>query len=109
MNKLNLLVSFRDRSRRRDERRRYSRRIIKHAFASDKWIEVVRSSYVFWPKDDRRSQERRNVMRRMVERRARLQKHRLHSLRQQMLTRHLQSPILTEEERKMLNELNRRL
>jgi len=37
MNKLNLLVSFMDKNRRREDRRRSPRRIIKHAFASDKW------------------------------------------------------------------------
>jgi len=104
MHKLNLLVSVRDKSRRRDERRRYSRRLIKHAFGSEKWVQVVRASYVFWPKEDRRSKERRNNIRRMVERRTRLHKYRLRALRQQ----HLQSQILTEEERKMLNDLNRR-
>lgn len=108
MNKLNLLVSLTDRNRRRKERRQYARRIFKHAFGSDKWVQVVRSSYVFWPKEDRRFQERRIVTRRMAERRTRLRKYRRHAIRQQTLRNHLQSQMLTEEERKMLNDLNRR-
>ncbi len=108
MNKLNLLVSLTDKNRRREERRQYSRRIVKHAFGSDKWVEVVRASYVFWPKEDRRSEERRSVTRRMVERRTLLRKYRRHALRQQPLRKYLQGQILTEEERKMLNDLNRR-
>jgi hypothetical protein len=108
MNKLNLLVSLTDKSRRKEERRQYYRRIFKHAFASDKWLEVVRSSYVFWPKEDRRFQERRSVTRRIVERRILLRKYRRHALRQQPLRNHLQGQMLTEEERKMLNDLNRR-
>jgi len=109
MNKLNLLVSFMDKNRRREERRRAPRRLIKHAFASDKWVQVVRSSYVFWPKEDRRSLERRSVTRRMVERRTLLQKHRRHVIRQQTIRKHFQSQILTDDERKMLNDLNRRI
>lgn len=108
MNKLNLLVSFTDKNRRREERRSYSRRIIKHAFGSDKWVRVVRSSYVFWPKEDRRFQERRSVTRRMVERRTRLRKYRHHAFRQEALRNHAQSQMLTEEERKMLDDLSRR-
>jgi hypothetical protein len=64
MNKLNLLVTFTNKNRRREERRRYSSRIIKHAFGSDKWVQVVRSSYMFWPKEGRRTQQRRSLMRR---------------------------------------------
>ena len=108
MNKLNLLVSLRDKNRRREERRRYPRRIIKHAFGSDKWVQVVMSSYVFWPKQDRRSQNRRSVTRRMVERRITVRKYRRHALRQSTLKNHLQNQMLTEEERKMLSELSRR-
>jgi len=108
MNKLNLLVSLTDRNRRREERRQSSRRIFKHAFGSEKWIQVVRSSYVFWPKEDRRFQERRTITRRMVERRTLLRKYRRHALRQQTLRNHLQSQMLTAEERKLLNDLNRR-
>ena len=63
---------------------------------------------MFWPKEDRRSQERRSLTRRMVERRTPLQKHRRHALRQQTLRKPLQSQMLTEDERKMLNDLNRR-
>lgn len=108
MNKLNLLGSLRDKSRRRDERRSKSRRTIKYTFGSDKWVEVVRALYVFWPKVDRRGQERRDVTRRMAERRTRLQQYRLHGFRQQTFRKQLQSQTLTEEERKMLNDLNRR-
>jgi hypothetical protein len=108
MNKLNLLVSLTDKSRRRAERRQYYRRILKHAFGSDKWVQVVRSSYVFWPKEDRRFQERRSLTRRMVERRAQLRKYCRPALRQQPLRTHLQGRMLSEEERKMLNDLNRR-
>jgi hypothetical protein len=108
MNKLNLLVSLTDKNRRREERRQYFRRILKHAFGSDKWVEVVRSSYVFWPKEDRRFQERRSVTRRMVERRTLLRKYRRHALRQHPLRNYLQGQMLSEEERKMLNDLNRR-
>ena len=108
MNKLNLLVSLTDKNRRREDRRQFFRRIIKYAFGTDKWIEVVRSSYVFWPKQDRRFDERRTITRRMVERRTLLRKYRSHAFRQQTLRKHLQSQMLTEEERKMLNDLNRR-
>jgi hypothetical protein len=108
MNKLNLLVSLTDKSRRREERRQYYRRILKHAFGSDKWVQVVRSSYVFWPKEDRRCQERRSVTRRMVERRTLLRKYRRHAFQQPSMRNHLQGQMLTEEERRMLNDLNRR-
>lgn len=108
MNKLNLLVSLTDKNRRREDRRQYFRRLIKHAFGSDKWVAVVRSSYVFWPKEDRRFQERRSVTRRIVERRTLLRKYRRHALRQLPLRSYLQGQMLSEEERKMLNDLNRR-
>tara|TARA_R110001606_G_scaffold395664_1_gene568355 strand:- start:37476 stop:37808 length:333 start_codon:yes stop_codon:yes gene_type:complete len=109
MNKLNLLVSFTDKNRRREERRSYYRRVIKHAFGTEKWVQAVRSSYAFWPKQDRRSLERRSLTRRMVERRTRLRKYNHHAaLGQQKLRNYRQSQMLTEEERKMLNELSRR-
>lgn len=108
MNRINLLVSLTDMNRRREERRQYYRRIFKHAFGSDKWVEVVRSTYAFWPKEDRRFQERRSVTRRIVERGALFGKYRRHGLRQQPLKNHYQSQILTEEERKMINDLSRR-
>ncbi len=108
MNKLNLLVSLTDKNRRREDRRSNSRRIIKYAFGSDKWVLVVRSSYTFWPKEDRRAQERRSITRRMVERRIQLRKYRRNPLRQRVLGKHHQSQMLSEEERKMLNDLSRR-
>jgi hypothetical protein len=78
MNKINLLVSLTDMNRRREELRQYYRRIFKDAFGSDKWVEVVRSTYTFWPKEDRRFQERRSVTHRIVEQGALLEKYRHH-------------------------------
>lgn len=109
MNKLNLLVSSRDRNRRQRDRRNTPRRIIQYAFGSEKWIQVVRALYIFWPKEDRRAQERRTVTRRMAERRMALSKYRLYAFRKQgVLRRQQESLVLTEEEKKMLSELNQR-
>jgi len=100
MDKLNLADS-RNKNRRIMERRVSSRRTIKHAFGSKKWVQAVEEAYLLWPKQDRRIQERRIVSRRLGERRTGLQKHRRWSSRQQ--------PLLTPEEISMLRALSRRL
>lgn len=108
MNKLNFLGSMRDKNRRKQDRRHSSRRTINYIFGSEKWIQAVRSSYLFWPNQDRRTQERRGVTRRIVERRTRLQKYRDYASRQLTTSKQLKVPLLTDEERQMLNDLNRR-
>jgi hypothetical protein len=100
------LDSNRDIKRRVEERRRHSRRIITHAFASAEWIKVVQSSYTFWPREDRRDQQRRSVSRRMAERRIQSQQYYQRALRKQPLQQHVKSQLLTTEEKSMLNKLN---
>ncbi len=104
----NLNQIYRKNNRRVEERRRYARRIIKHAFGSKEWKQVMQASYVFWPKEDRRVDERRSVNRRLVERRTGLENYRRQSLRQQALRRNGQRQRLTSEELKMISDLNNR-
>jgi hypothetical protein len=93
----------RGQSRRRLERRSDCRRVIKYAFGSEQWVEAVQSSYILWPKLERRESGRRKTERRIerihYQSRIRRQRVRKQSLHQSMLT---------AEEKKMLNDLNRR-
>lgn len=98
--------SNRDIKRRVEERRRHSRRVITHAFASAEWIKAVQSSYAFWPKEERRDQQRRSASRRMAERRTQSQKYYQRALRKQALQQHVHSQVLTAEEKSMLDKLN---
>jgi hypothetical protein len=108
MNNLNS-VDFRDKCRRVEERRIVSRRIINHPFGSAKWIKAVQTSYLLWPKEDRRIDDRRSVSRRMTERRIQIHKPRRRTTHQRTLNEHIQKPLLTAEEIRMLRELSRRL
>jgi hypothetical protein len=65
-------------------------------------------AYVFWPIEYRRFQERQSLTRRMVELRTRSREYHGHAFQHQTMRNHLQGQILTEEERKMLNDMNRR-
>lgn len=109
MNKINLLVSLGDKNRRVKDRRNEPRRVVEHAFGSEKWIQVIRSSYVFWPKEEQRIQERREETRRIAERRTERrvgqEKQRFEAFRKQTLKRPRQNQTLTEEERQMLRDL----
>ncbi len=101
-------VEYRDKARRIDERRRYTRRLVTAAFGSDKWVEAIQSNYVLWPKQDRRSSERRNVDRRWAERRSQLRAYRRKAFRQRIMDKQMPSHTLTTEERNMLNDLYNR-
>lgn len=102
------LTELRSRSRRHHERRDGCRRVIKHTFGSEQWIKEVQSNYILWPKQDRRSEERRSGSRRISERRLDLVQYRSRVRRQRMLKQYMKQPMLTNEEKKMLNDLNRR-
>jgi hypothetical protein len=66
-------------------------------------------AYVFWPIEYRRFQERQSLTRRMVGLRTRAYHgHAFQQQTTQTMRNHLQGQILTEEERKMLNDMNRR-
>ena len=101
-------VDNRDDSRRQQERRTGCRRIIKFRFGSEQWVKAVQSSYVLWPKQDRRLGERRYLSRRVSERRSDVKQYRSRLRRQRALKQYIQQPILTAEEKKLLNDLNRR-
>mgnify|MGYP006077434365 CR=1 FL=1 len=105
------LVDFRDKCRRVDERRAVSRRLIKHPFGSAKWIQAVQTSYLLWPKEDRRINDRRCASRRMAERRMQIHKPRRQTTyqRQRALNKNIHKPLLTAEEIRMLRDLTRRL
>lgn len=103
----------RKKNRRTEEHRRHARRINQHAFGTEQWRLVIEASYAFWPKEDRRLEERRSLSRREEERRTGLANYRRQSLRQQVLRRSEQKERLTTEDRltteeiKMLNEMNK--
>jgi hypothetical protein len=101
-------IDTRDQCRRVEERRNHSRRLIKYPFGSAKWVEAVQSTYIMWPREDRRDQDRRIVSRRRNERRNVLHAYRRRSRHQRMMDRTIRSQALTIEERNMLNDLNRR-
>lgn len=95
----------RDKSRRSVERRHACRRTIKHAFGSEQWVKAIQTKYVLWPKLDRRVDERRCASRRIADRRAH-HPYRNRTRRQRVLQRYTRHPVLTDEEKKMLNSLN---
>jgi hypothetical protein len=96
-------TSSRRHSRRIEERRNHCRREIAYAFGSDDWVRVIKSSYVLWPKTDRRNQERRYLSRRNLERRLRLQTYR----RPQHLSLedHIERHGLTSDEKNMIEAI----
>lgn len=55
---------YRQKKRRRIERRLMERRSISFPFGSDEWCQLIKKNYLLWPKIDRRNLERRNLMRR---------------------------------------------
>jgi hypothetical protein len=95
-------------SRRIEERRRGCRRLIKHAFGTEQWIKAVQSTYLLWPKEERRTDERRSVSRRLAERRVEVSQYRNRTRRPRILKQYIQQPMLTAEEKALLNELNKR-
>jgi hypothetical protein len=99
---------YRDKMRRTTERRQRVRRVIRAAFGSDKWIAAIQSSYVLWPKQERRDRERRSIDRRWAERRTQLRALRRRPYRQRIIDKVIRSQTLTAEERSMLNDLNNR-
>lgn len=92
-------------SRRASERRKSTRRVIEHAFGTEKWIRSIQAEYLLWPKEDRRRHERRLSNRREVERRVQLRKYRRNPLRYGVRKHPVDKPILTAEEKNMLNDL----
>lgn len=105
--KLNI-TDYRETNRRVAERRYHKRRVIPHAFGTAEWIQAVQQAYVFWPRQDRRSQERRVAKRRGEERRIDVAKYRQLSLRRRIHRQTPQTQILSREERQMLHDLNNR-
>jgi hypothetical protein len=99
-------TSSRQHSRRIEERRNHCRREIEYAFGSEKWIQVLKSSYLLWPKIDRREQERRDLSRRNLERRVRLQTYRRPQHRS--LQDHIEIHGLTADEKNMIEALTRK-
>jgi hypothetical protein len=97
-------TSSRQHNRRIEERRNHCRRVIFYPFGSDEWVHEISESYLLWPKDDRRHQERRYDSRRHIERRTLLKNHR-HRLRQLALNGYIRRQGLTTEEKNMLDGL----
>ena len=98
----------RGQSRRRLERRSGCRRVIKYAFGSEQWVKAVQSSYILWPKLDRRESDRRFSGRRKTERRVERIQYQSRIRRQRVRKQSLHQSMLTAEEKKMLNDLNHR-
>jgi len=88
------LQHLRSSSRQRSERRNQDRRKVNSPFGSKEWIEAVKAKYAFWPKYDRREDERRSARRRLK------QTNRVASRYQELS--------ITDEERQMLVELTGR-
>lgn len=101
-------IDSRNSSRRRNERRNGCRRVIKYDFGCNQWLKAVQSSYILWPKQDRRIDERRSLNRRFAERRVERLQYRHSTRRQKVSKQYSQQPMLTAEEKKMLNDLNHR-
>jgi hypothetical protein len=95
-------------SRRIEERRCGCRRLIKHAFGTEQWIKTIQSTYILWPKEERRAGERRSASRRLAERRFEVSQSKNRTRRPRMLKQYIQQPMLTAEEKALLNELNKR-
>jgi len=94
-------------NRRVGKRRQQERRMIPHPFGSEAWLGEIKSLYLLWPKKDRRISSRRSDKRRHVERRY----HRYSSLaarRYAYRTVDKMDQLLTQEERKMLNDFSTR-
>ena len=98
-------TSSRQKSRRIEERRNHCRREIEYAFGSEKWIQVIKASYLLWPKADRRNQERRYLSRRNLERRLRFQTFR--RPKHLSLQDHIVKHGLTADEKNMIEALTR--
>ncbi|MDF1582704.1 MAG: hypothetical protein RQ733_04850 [Methyloprofundus sp.] len=92
--------NFRQKSRRRVERRTKERRTINAAFNSIEWIKSIRDNYFLWPKKDRRKQDRRHQGRRQNLRRGNKLSHSTASMRTKKSL-----DLLTDEEKKMLSQL----
>ena len=83
--------NYRVHERLQGDRRHQGRRSVTSPFGSAEWIKAVQVNYLFWPKQDRRQQERRSRSRRVYQS--------IHCV-----SRH-QKISLTTEERQMLIEL----
>lgn len=102
------VIEARGQSRRRIERRSGCRRAIKYAFGSEQWVKAVQSSYILWPKEDRRNSDRRFSSRRETERRVGRIQYQSRTRRQRVRKQSIHQSMLTAEEKKMLSDLNRR-
>lgn len=94
------LYDLRHKSRRSSMTRRMAdRRKIPYPFESPEWVENIKNYYLAWPKANRRDISRRNDERRAIERRQL-------SLSEQQHSEQKYSPILlTQEERKLIEDL----
>jgi hypothetical protein len=89
----------RQNNRRHSERRAKERRVIIHPFNSPEWIDEIKQSYLLWPKEDRRIKDRRTESRRSGHRRT-------GSIANTPIGSSKKTyDLLTNEEKKMLNEL----
>ncbi|MGR9115616.1 MAG: hypothetical protein ACU85E_07605 [Gammaproteobacteria bacterium] len=91
----------RQQSNRRQERRVKERRGIDYPFGSPEWIERVQQEHYLWPKQDRRNNERRMHDRRQKSR------HFMNGRKASSRNSIKSQDLLTEEEKKLLNELMR--
>lgn len=96
-----MATNSRKKTRRESERRSKERRINPYAFGTDEWRELIQQQYLLWPKEDRRNSERRSKSRRQTNRRG------VNSSDKVRVPRKFNNlhDLLTDEERKTLNEL----
>lgn len=97
-------TSSRQDSRRVEARRINCRRVNRYSFGSDKWIRVIKASYLLWPKVDRRQRERRYLSRRDLERRILLRNYHRNA-RYLTLNEKIRRQGLTREEKNMIYDL----
>jgi hypothetical protein len=98
---------IRNKPRQPSERRQQSRRRITSPFGSDEWVRTIRDSYAFWPKHDRRRDERRSERRRIHEQSMGLRRYQRFPLKQSahIKPKH-EHARLSAEEVQMLRDLN---
>ena len=92
------------------DRRCHTRRILPYAFGTPEWVDAVQQAYAFWPRQDRRNQERRVVTRRTLERAVGedTAKYRQLSMRRRIRRQQPETNMLSVEEIEMLQDLNNR-
>ncbi len=89
--------------RQQSERRQQHRRQHELPFGSEAWVKCMSESYAYWPNYDRRKDQRRSQARRM-NRHSGLSRFQRNPIYQS----DVKQALLTDEEKHMLNELNKR-